>query len=113
MSVGEILLVGDADRAEALDRWPVLATVAPDVVVLRAEAKDLPAIARHARLAMARLPDGGTRTLGDERALDGLDDGARLFVRAWRARPLEKPERVGEGASWDASGFEPPGPPTS
>ncbi len=49
--------------------------------------------------------------VGDVRVLDELDEGARLFVRAWQERPLSKSDRRGEGLSWDAPGFEPPGPP--
>jgi len=82
--------------------------VEPDVLVLRADLDDLEEIAQHARLAIGRLSDGGTKVLGDESVLDELDEGAQLFVRAWRERPLSKPDRRGEGLPWDAPGFEPP-----
>lgn len=100
----EVLVVRFA--APASPRWPVLAEVAPDVAVLRANAAELPQIAQHARLAMARVP-GGIETLGDERALDQLDEGARLFVDSWRQQHHKGP-RIGEGLDWDAPGFEPP-----
>ena len=56
----------------------------------------------------AGSPTVARRSLGDESVLDELDEGAQLFVRAWRERPLSKPDRRGEGLSWDAPGFEPP-----
>lgn len=109
---GEILVVGGEPQVMGSDRWPVIATTGPHVAVVRGEPGDLEEIAQHARLAVARLPHGGTRVLGDEGALDDLDEGARLFVAAWRERPLSKPDRVGEGLSWDAPGFEPPDRPS-
>jgi hypothetical protein len=108
MPGSEVLLVGYAAELAALRRWPVAAQVDPDVVVVRADVDDLEEIAPHARLAMGRLPDGAVKMVGDERVLDDLDEGARLFVRAWQERPLRKAERRGEGLSWDAPGFEPP-----
>jgi hypothetical protein len=108
---GEVLLVGAPDLRARHSRWTVAAEVPPDVVVVRADPADLPEIAKTGRLAIMRLEDGSTRMLGDEDALDELDEGARLFVSAWRARPLEKPDRPGEGLPWDSPGFEAPGPP--
>lgn len=107
---GEILVVGGERVAE---RWPVVSTVEPDVVVVRAPVEDLPEIARGARLVMARRADGEILTVGDESLLDDLPEGARLFISAWRARRIGKPDRVGEGQSWDAAGFEPPDRPES
>ena len=78
------------------------------VVVLEATAADLSAIADHAVLAMARRADGTVEIVGDKGALEGLDQGARLFVDAWRERPLHKQDRPGEGLPWDADGFQPP-----
>jgi hypothetical protein len=111
MPGSEVLLVGAGQQVAELRRWPVAAQVEPDVMVVRADLDDLEAIAPHARLAMGRLPDGSTRMVGDVGVLDELDEGARLFVRAWQERPLSKTDRRGEGLSWDAPGFEPPGPP--
>ncbi len=108
----EILVVGGGLQVVGSDRWPVVATVDPHVAVVRAHSGDLAEIARHSRLAMARIPGGGTRVLGDEGVLGELDEGARLFVVAWRERPVTKPGRVGEGLSWGAPGFEPPDRPT-
>jgi hypothetical protein len=110
-SAAEVLLVGDAEHLRRLHRWPVAAEVAPNVVIVRADLSELPEIAQHARVALGRRPDGSTDVIGDEGVLDELDEGARLFVTAWRERPLSKPDRPGEGLSWDAPGFEPPGPP--
>jgi hypothetical protein len=107
MSSGEVLVAGEL-RAAELDRWPVIARVDPDVVVVRAELADLSEIVRHAKLAIGRSHDGSTRVLGDERVIEELDEGARLFIAAWRERPLSKPDRLGEGKSWDSPGFEAP-----
>ena len=41
--------------------------------------------------------------------LKELDEGEVAFVRAWERRMAgANKERVGEGLSWDATGFEPP-----
>jgi hypothetical protein len=106
-SNAEVLLAGRL-RAAALERWPVVARVDPDVMVVRADLADLTEIGRYAKLAIGRSPDGSTRVLGDERAIEELDEGARLFVAAWRRRPLSKPDRLGEGKSWDSPGYEAP-----
>ena len=112
MTVPEVLAVGYTPP-ESIPGWPVLAQVPPVLTVLRAGLEDLPTIARHARLAIARRPDGGTERVGDETAVEEFDDAARLFLGAWLERPVEKSDRPGEGLPWDAPGFEPPGPPTS
>ncbi|GAB2791018.1 hypothetical protein GCM10027199_78860 [Amycolatopsis magusensis] len=106
MPGGEILILG-AGRGVA-GRWPVVSTMEPDVTVVRAPLEAITEIAQNARLTMARLPTGETRIVGDESALEELDEGARMFVAAWRRRPIRKPHRVGEGLPWDAPGFEPP-----
>jgi hypothetical protein len=108
----EVLVVGYEPEGER-SRWPVVARVSPHVVVLRADPEELAEIARHARLAMVRSPNGGVEELGEQDALDELDEGARLYVRAWRERPAEKPDRPGEGLAWDHPGFEPPDRPPS
>ena len=112
MTVAEVLVIG-YEPPERIPGWPVLAEVPPFLTVLRAGLQDLPAIARHARLAIGRRPDGSAERVGDETVVDELDNAARLFLRAWLERPFEKSERPGEGLPWDAPGFEPPGPPTS
>jgi len=103
----EVLVVGYQPEG-GRERWPVVARVAPHVVVLRADPEELGEIARHARLAMARSPDGSVDVRGEQGALDELDEGARLYVRAWRERPAAKPDRPGEGLAWDHPGFQPP-----
>lgn len=110
MTGGEVLVVDYAPEASA-SAWPISMSVPPRVVVLAAGPDALPDIARLARFAMARTSAGVVEALGDETVLDELDEGARVFVEAWRTRPLEKPDRPGEGLPWDASGFEPPDPP--
>jgi hypothetical protein len=106
MDTGEVLVVGH-DRA-LLDRWPVLARVPPHVAVLRAGPDDLPEIAPHTRLAVARTPAGGITAAGDASVLADLDQAGRVFVAAWHTRTADKPGRTGEGLSWDAPGFQPP-----
>lgn len=108
----EVLVVGYRSQ-DASPRWPTVARVPPDVLVLRAGPEDLAAIAKDARLAMARRPGGGVEVVGDPSALEVLDEGARLFVAAWRERPVNKPGRPGDGLSWDHPGFEPPDRPRS
>jgi hypothetical protein len=111
MTVAEVLAVG-YEAPEGIPGWPVLAEVPPLLTVLRAGPEDLRTIARHARLAIGRRPDGEAERVGDETVVEELDDAARLFLEAWLERPVEKSERPGEGLPWDAPGFEPPGPPT-
>jgi hypothetical protein len=108
----EILVVGYVP-GEGRPRWQVVAQVPPLVTVLRAGIEDLPMIATRARLTIARRPNGVTERAGDERALDDLDEGARLYVTAWLQGPAAKPNRPGDGLAWDAPGFEPPGQPRS
>lgn len=101
------VLVGYVPGHDA-PRRVVVARAGADVVVLRGGEADLDDVGRHARLALARTPHGGIRSVGDDAAIEGLDEAAQLFVAAWRQRPLAKPDRIGEGEAWDASGFEPP-----
>ena len=108
MSSGEVLVAGRGLGAAQLKRWPVTARVDPDVMVVRADLAELPEIPRYAKLAIGRSPDGSTQVLGDERVLEELEEGSRLFVEAWRERPLAKPDRPGEGKSWDTPGFKAP-----
>jgi hypothetical protein len=43
-----------------------------------------------------------------ETMLQQLNPTERLFAEAWTESRRPKPDRVGEGLSWDAEGFEPP-----
>jgi hypothetical protein len=95
-----------------VDRGRVVERVDPDIVVLQTDADSVADIARASRFAISRAPDGSMQTFGDESVLDELNDGARLFMEAWRTRPLSKPNRPGEGLAWDAPGFEPPDRPS-
>lgn len=108
---GDEILVVDYEPNATGSAWPITTTAPPRVAILAAGPEELPAIAGHARLAMARSGTDATVTVGDESALDDLDAGTRLFVEAWRTRPRQKRKRRGEGAAWDAPGFEPPDPP--
>ena len=103
----EVLVVGYQPDATS-PSWPVLARASSQALVLRAAAADVEAVGRRARLAMARRPDGSTQMVGDSGVLDELDEGGRLFVRAWQEQPTSKPDRRGEGLPWDHPGFEPP-----
>jgi hypothetical protein len=111
MAADEVLVIGYAPGDDA-PRRVVVAKAGPDVVVLRGGQADLAEIGRHARLALARTPDGGTTSLGDDAAIEELDEASQLFVSAWKQRRLAKPDRIGDGQSWDAPGFEPPDRPS-
>jgi hypothetical protein len=113
VTAAEVLVV-DYLPADESSAWPVTASVPPRVAVLRAGAEALEAIARQSRLAIARGPDDHIEVAGDMTALDELDDGARLFVEAWRTTSSVASatrERPGDGLAWDAPGMEPPDPP--
>lgn len=103
----EVLVVGYSPGDEP-SPWPVLAQVPPLVTILRASIEDVPVIATRARLTIGRRSIGVTEQVGDERVLDELDDGARLYVSAWLESPALKASRPGDGLAWDAPGFEPP-----
>lgn len=107
MASDEVLVIGYAPGDDA-PRRVVVARAGADVVVLRGGEADLAEVGRHARLALARTPDGGTRSVGDDAAIEALDEASQLFVAAWKQRPTAKPDRIGEGKAWDAPGFEPP-----
>ncbi len=48
-------------------------------------------------------------TLGDPLVLDTLNAEERLFVRGWYTGQINQPmNRLGEGLSWDSTGFEAP-----
>ncbi len=108
MSNGEVLLVGGNAAALAPGQGRVIARVDPDILVLQAGIHALPELARRAPYAIIRWPDGKLETFGDETALQQLDQGARLYVAAWREQALSKKDRRGQGQAWDAPGFQPP-----
>ncbi len=101
----EALLVGGGDAA---GQGRVVARMDPNIVVLQADARVLPEIARRARFAIIRSPDGSMQTFGDESVLKELDPGAQLFVSGWRTQSPNKKNRPGEGLPWDTPGYEPP-----
>lgn len=107
MTADEILVV-DFQPGDQRPSWPVIASLPPRVAVLRAGADSLPAIASTSRLAMVRRSDGRVEVVGNPGVLEELDDGARLFVEAWRTQAPAKPDRPGDGLPWDAPGFQPP-----
>ena len=111
MTSDEILVIDLRPDVDA-PSWAVTASSPPRVTVLQAHRSDLEQVARVSRLALARDVDGTVVESGDPGVLDELDAGARLFVDAWRSRPLDKPERPGDGLPWDAEGFQPPDPPS-
>ena len=106
MTDGEVLIVGGSAAPTGQGR--VVGRLDPHVIVVQAPPDELAALARTGRFAIMRFPGGRTQAHGDEGVLDQLDDSARLFVDAWRARPHEKPDRPGQGLAWDAPGFQPP-----
>jgi len=106
----EVLIVGSG-LASDTSQMRIIAQSPPHVFVADVDVADLAAIAEiapHAELVMTRTANGGLRLEGDQTALDFLDEGSRLFVEAWRTRPLTKPDRVGDKLAWDTPGFEPP-----
>ena len=105
-SAPEILVVDPApDRSSS---WPVVARTGLRVVVVQADPVLLDDLAAGARFAMARHADGRIEERGDADVLGELDVGTRLFVDGWRSRQTDKPNRPGDGLSWDSPGFEPP-----
>jgi hypothetical protein len=73
------------------------------------------------RLAIVVADDDGIQAMTDSPAvtgvyagdvppdvLDGFDQVTRVFAASWNERRRPK-QRRGEGLSWDAPGFEPPG----
>jgi hypothetical protein len=100
------ILVIDPEPGRATSR-PV-ASAGQRVVVVRAEPDELDELAAGARFAMARHADGRIEERGDAGVLGELDIGTRLFVDGWRSRADDKPDRPGDGLSWDSPGFEPP-----
>jgi hypothetical protein len=110
VTAGEVLVV-DYALQESASPWPVIGTLPPRVAVLRAAADDVPAIARMSRVVIVRRSDAPDEVVGDPRALQELDDAARLFVEAWRSQAPAKTDRPGDSLPWDAPGFEPPDAP--
>jgi len=105
-SASEILVIDpNPDRSPSR---PAVASAGPRVVVVRADPGELDELATGARFAMARHPDGRIEERGDAAVLGELDVGTRLFVDGWRSRADDKPDRLGDGLSWDSPGFEPP-----
>jgi hypothetical protein len=105
-SASEILVIDpNPDRPPSR---PVVSSAGPRVLVVRAEPGELDQLVDGARFAMARHADGRIEERGDGSVLGELDVGARLFVDGWRARADDKPDRPGDGLSWDSPGFEPP-----
>jgi hypothetical protein len=102
------VLVVDYQPGDISSSPPVVALAPPRVAVLRVDEEDVEAIGSVSRLAMARRPAGEIAIVGDESALAELDAGARLFVEGWRSKVIDKPDRLGEGLSWDHPGFQPP-----
>ena len=111
MSADELLVVDYAPSDQA-SSWPIASTYPPRISIVHAGPDALGAIATASRAALARRADGGIDAVGDTTAFDELDDGARLFVEAWRSQPPAKPDRPGDGLSWDTPGFKPPDPPS-
>ena len=107
MTEGVDILVVDPSP-EWPDRPRVVASAPPRVVVLRTEPGSATDVVAHGRLVIVRNADGSNEEHGGADVVAELDDGARLFVEAWRQSPAAKSARPGEGLSWDSPGFEPP-----
>ena len=101
------ILVVDLDPSWT-GRFTVVASAPPRVVVLRADHDRLDELSARSRLVVGRSSDGTVEQRGDLSVVDELDAGARLFVEAWQTPRATKTGRLGDGASWDQAGFEPP-----
>ncbi|MDN3020620.1 hypothetical protein [Streptomyces sp. S.PB5] len=96
-------------EVEGEGRWPVVARLAPSITIYRADAKHLPELSTHGRLAIARSPQGEITSSGDYTLLRQLDATAGLFVEAWKAAgPRKQSSRPGDGRNWGDPEFQPP-----
>ena len=107
MDSAEILVVGD-DSGAGQVRWPVVARVPPWITVFRAGVENLAELAAGGRLALARSPRGEITSMGDESLVDQLDEGALLFLEAWKSGPTKTSPRPGDGRTWGDPEFRPP-----
>jgi len=105
----ELLVIISGERAEESFKqvsasYKVRHVASPRVVVVEGaenELAKLRAISGVTVVASGDVPPG---------VMGKLDEGEALFVAAWLSRIKEgsSKQRLGEGLSWDAPGFEPP-----
>lgn len=107
MESTEILVVGD-DGGTGEVRWPVVARVPPWITVFRANAESLRELSGGGRLAIARSPRGEITSMGDDAIVHRLDEGALLFIEAWKSGLTRKSPRRGDGRNWGDPEFRPP-----
>ncbi len=87
--------------------YRVLAMLRPRILVLQIEEEALTALRQDPSLA------GVYDDTVPPEVLAGLRPDERLFVDGWIQQQASKDkQRRGDGLSWDAPGFQPPGPPS-
>jgi len=103
----ELLLILDEGSAPDLLRHldsglTITHRVSPRIVVLKGGDDALAEIAgrQGVNLALERGANQGS--------FEGLSEGERLFVAGWISSPPSR-DRPGDGLTWDAPGYTPPG----
>lgn len=97
-----VILANPAGRPEVEAAGTVLQAAGERVLLVEAENADTLRALAEVRSVTSGAPDAD--------ALDGLDAGERLFAEAWGLQAgMADKQRPGEGADWDAEGFEAPG----
>jgi hypothetical protein len=107
-----LVLLPEASASEHEDRlrgaYRVLTMLRPRIVVLEVDEEAMTALRQDPTLA------GVYEQSAPPEVLAGLRPDERLFVEGWSQQQAGKNQpRRGDGLSWDATGFQPPGPPTS
>lgn len=97
-------VVGDA-ADHIRTRYEVVATLLPRLLVVRLAVDDLAALQGLAGIAAIAADTG------ELDVTPPLSEAERLFVAGWAARGIKTGPRAGDGQTWDAPGFEPPGAP--
>lgn len=103
----QALLIFDALQTEqVLSRVAVVASVTqllpPRLAIVEGDPDRLAAV--HGIPGLIAMFEGPV----PETMLQQLNPTERLFAEAWAESRRPKSDRVGEGLSWDAEGFEPP-----
>ena len=105
-----LVLLPEAPASEQVGRlqsaYRVLTLLRPRIVVLEVDEQALTALRKSPDVA------GVYEQTVPPDVLAGLRPEERLFVEGWSLQQASKDKsRSGDGLSWDAPGFQPPGPP--
>ena len=105
-----LVLLPEASASEQVGRlqsaYRVLTLLRPRIVVLEVDEQALTALRKSPDIA------GVYEQNVPPDVLAGLRPEERLFVEGWSVQQASKDKsRSGDGLSWDAPGFQPPGPP--